>query len=268
MYRHNRETSNSSTQTSTPIVMSSFQQTEANCSILISNKAYWTEHVKKCSAIKLSKVLPLFRLTRCVNMIQHLGFNVVWMEKRNKTFEWKEISIMKVNDKVVQKYSLKTINTGKTNKHNNKEKVIKAWKDKVVTIPVIAIHNFRTVAYLRCAIMGRKSVSKKAKKGKEKAQERKKKEIAKKAANDANVELSEEEEDDDDIVPILMKKCKMTEEEVIAAHQNFLEKCPGGEMSKEGFLLENEVKMQQGQVESLIFTFGVYEAELSSDTCF
>ena len=93
--------------------------------------------------------------------------------------------------------------------------------------------------------MGRKTVSKKAKRGKEKAQERKKKEIAKKAANDANVELSEEEEDDDDIVPILMKKCKMTDEEVIAAHQNFLDKWPGGEMSKEEFLHENE--MEQGQ---------------------
>ena len=106
---------------------------------------------------------------------------------------------------------------------------------------------FSTLAHLKSAIMGRKTVSKKAKRGKEKAQERKKKEIAKKAANDANVELSEEEEDDDDIVPILMKKCKMTEEEVIAAHQNFLDKWPGGEMSKEEFLLENEVKMEQGQ---------------------
>jgi hypothetical protein len=103
--------------------------------------------------------------------------------------------------------------------------------------------------------MGRKSVSKKAKKGKEKAQERKKKEIAKKVANDANVELSEEEEDDDDIVPILMKKCKMTEEEVIAAHQNFLEKCPGGEMSKEEFLHDNEVKMSHVLLVPICFNF-------------
>ena len=66
MYRHHRETTNSATQTSTPIVMSSFQQTEAKreefvpykcfyCNIPISNKTY--------------KVLPLFRFTRCVNMI-------------------------------------------------------------------------------------------------------------------------------------------------------------------------------------------------------
>ena len=41
------------------------------------------------------------------------------------------------------------------------------------------------------------------------------KSVLKKAAYDANLELSEEEEDDDDIVPILMNTCKITEEEVI-----------------------------------------------------
>ena len=60
VYRHHKETSNFATQSSTPKAISSFQQTETKdeefvpyncfyCNILISNKAYLTEHVKKCS---------------------------------------------------------------------------------------------------------------------------------------------------------------------------------------------------------------------------
>jgi hypothetical protein len=56
VYRHHKETSNFATQTSSPKVISSIQQTEAKkeefvpyncfyCNIIISNKAYLTEHV-------------------------------------------------------------------------------------------------------------------------------------------------------------------------------------------------------------------------------
>ena len=60
VYRHHRETSNSASQTSSPSVVTSSQQTEARkeefvpyncfyCNILIRNEAYLTEHAKKCS---------------------------------------------------------------------------------------------------------------------------------------------------------------------------------------------------------------------------
>ena len=88
--------------------------------------------------------------------------------------------------------------------------------------------------------MGRKGISKKQKRSSVKPPSRKKK--VKKIRNE-NIEVveEEEEEDEEDEVEILMRKCRMTRHQVICEHQKFLEKRPYGEMSKEDFLLENEV---------------------------
>ena len=97
--------------------------------------------------------------------------------------------------------------------------------------------------------MVKKVVTKKTKKDKVngKAQLKLKKEFAQNPKVDKVPETTadiSEDEDEEDIISILMKKCKMSEDEVIAAHQAFLENFPGGGMSKEDFLLENEVSFR------------------------
>ena len=97
--------------------------------------------------------------------------------------------------------------------------------------------------------MVKKVVTKKTKKGKAngKAQQKLKKEFAQNSKVDKVPETTSdisEDEDEEDIIYILMKKCKMSEDEVIAANQAFLENFPGGGMSKEDFLLENEVSFR------------------------
>ena len=90
--------------------------------------------------------------------------------------------------------------------------------------------------------MGRKIVTKKVRKGKTKETERKKKIKAKEVNNNPKLNSEEEEQDsDEDIITILMKKCKMSEDDVLDAHEDFLERMPDGEMSKDDFLLEAEV---------------------------
>ena len=88
--------------------------------------------------------------------------------------------------------------------------------------------------------MGRNKITKKVKKCKTNTTKNKK--TDKKATNKKIDNVEEEEEEEEDIVQILMKKCRMTEEQVITAHQQFLEERPSGEMSKEDFVLENEVQ--------------------------
>ena len=90
--------------------------------------------------------------------------------------------------------------------------------------------------------MGREIITKKVRKGKAKGNGKKKEIKTKEMDNDHEVKQGEEEPEDEDIIAILMRKCKMTEDEVLDAQENFLERMPEGEMSKDDFLLESEVK--------------------------
>ena len=90
--------------------------------------------------------------------------------------------------------------------------------------------------------MGRKIVSKKIKKGKAKGNGKKKEIKTNETNNDPKAKLDNQEPEDEDVVAILMKKCKMTEDDVLDAEENFLARMPEGEMSKNDFILEAEVK--------------------------